>query len=78
MDIQRSVGELSAKIDRLIKDSEQTGRQLDEVRHQVTFVRGAIFVVAALAAVITFLVSNKIHISLGDDSPRSAISPTAK
>lgn len=69
LEIQRAIGELSTKIDRLIKDNESTDVKLDEVRHQVSFVRGAIFVVVTLAAVFAFVMGNKIHISIGDPVP---------
>lgn len=80
LDIQKSIGELGAKVDRVIKDNEEHGRKLDEVRHQVSFVKGAIYVVGILAALVAFLIANKVHISFGDIAtvPHPSVSAPAE
>ena len=47
MELQKSLSEIGAKTDRLIKDVESQTFKLDAVRHQVTFAKGAIWIVAA-------------------------------
>jgi hypothetical protein len=68
MELQKSLAELSAKTDRLIKDVESHSSKIDGVRHQITFVKGALWVVGGLVvivgAVATWYVTGKISISL--------------
>jgi hypothetical protein len=74
MTVQRELGGLGAKLDRVIEDNADQGRKLDELRHQVTFVRGAIAVVGILAAIVGWLVANKVHVSFGEgDAPRPVV-----
>jgi len=48
MDLTKSVGELTARTDRLIGDVKSQSEKLDEVRHKITFVKGAIWVIGGL------------------------------
>jgi hypothetical protein len=48
MELQKSVVELATKTDRLIKDVEGQGTKIDDVRHQITFVKGALWVFGGL------------------------------
>jgi hypothetical protein len=50
MELQKSVAELAIKTDRLIKDVEGQGTKIDAVRHQISFVKGAIWVIGAIVA----------------------------
>lgn len=52
MELQKSVGELTAKVDRLIADSRSQGDKLDRIRLQLTWVGGAF---AVVIAVLVFL-----------------------
>jgi len=50
IELQRAVADLSAKTDRLIKDVESQSNKLDAVRHQITFVKGAMWLLGGLVA----------------------------
>lgn len=54
--VMRDLGELTAKVDRLIADVAGHGTKIDEMRHQVSFVRGAIWV-AGLVLGLTILLA---------------------
>jgi len=41
---------LTAKVDRLITDVEKRGEKIDAVRHQISFVKGALWVLGGLIA----------------------------
>lgn len=51
MEVQRSVAELTAKTDRLIADVDSHGTKIDTIRNQISFVRGAMWVIGGLVAV---------------------------
>lgn len=53
MELQKSVAELGAKTDRLISDVEGHGKKIDEVRHQISFVKGALWIIGALVLVLS-------------------------
>lgn len=53
MDLQKSVAGLGAKADRLISDAEGHGKKIDEVRHQISFVKGALWVIGALVLALS-------------------------
>jgi hypothetical protein len=53
IEIQRSVADLSAKTDRLIKDVDKHGDRIDAVRHQISFVKGALWVIGSLVVLIS-------------------------
>lgn len=65
LDIQKSIGAIGAKLDRVIDDVAKQGEKLDDLRHKVSFVRGTIFVLGALVAVVGYLVANNITVSFG-------------
>lgn len=48
MELHKSVGELSAKTDRLIRDVETQGKDIDRIRMQLRGVAGAIGIIIAL------------------------------
>jgi hypothetical protein len=62
------IGKLTAKVDRLIDDVGKQGEKIDILRHQATFVKGALwvigFVVLAMSAVATWYFSGKLSITL--------------
>ena len=52
VELQRAVADISAKTDRLIKDVESQSNKLDAVRQQISFAKGAVWVIGALMALI--------------------------
>ena len=50
MELQKSVVELATKTDRLIKDVEGQGTKIDAMRQQISFVKGAVWVIGGLIA----------------------------
>ena len=48
IEIQKELSVNSTKIDRLITDVGDQGKKLDDIRHTVSFVRGALWVLGAL------------------------------
>jgi hypothetical protein len=67
------IGKLTSKVDRLIEDVGKHSEKIDAVRHQVTFVKGALwvigFIIIAAGVVVTWYVTGKFSITL---SPPSA------
>jgi uncharacterized protein YoxC len=59
------LGKLSVKVDRLIQDVEGQGAKIDAVRHQISFVKGALWVIggviAIAVAVITVYLRSVLH-----------------
>ena len=51
MELQKLVAEIGAKTDRLIKDVEGYGNKIDAVRQQISFVKGALWVIGSLVVV---------------------------
>jgi hypothetical protein len=51
MELQKLVAEIGAKTDRLIKDVEVYGDKIDAVRQQISFVKGALWVISGLVVV---------------------------
>jgi len=50
------IGKLSSNVERLLADVKFIGDKVDGLRHQVTFVRGALYVVSGvLAAGVYFI-----------------------
>jgi hypothetical protein len=62
------IGKLSTKVDRLIADVDGHGDKIDAVRHQVTFVKGALWVIGGVLAIMALLAgwyfSGKLSITL--------------
>ncbi len=42
------IGKLGAQVERLIHDTARHGDKIDQVRHQISFVKGALWVVGGL------------------------------
>jgi hypothetical protein len=55
LDLAKSVAQLGAKTDRLIQDVESQGKKLDGISHQVSFVKGALWVLGALFALVALV-----------------------
>jgi len=56
IEMQRCIGELSAKVDRLISDTGKQGEKIDSVRIKIAWVTGAAAVVGVLlGATLTIL-----------------------
>jgi len=51
MELTRSVATLAAKVDRVVEDVGKLSEKIDTVRNQISFVRGAIWVLSALMAI---------------------------
>jgi hypothetical protein len=51
MEIQRTLGEMSSKLDRVVTDVKSHGEKLDTIRSQISFVRGVLWVLGALLAI---------------------------
>lgn len=51
MELKGSVAALATKIDRLIEDIGKLSEKSDTVRNQISFVRGAIWVIGGLMAI---------------------------
>jgi hypothetical protein len=62
------IGKLTAKVDRLIADVDKHGEKIDAVRHQVTFVKGALwiigFAIVLIGGIATWLFTGKLSIIL--------------
>ena len=52
MELQKSLSEIAAKTDRLIANVEKHSVKLDAVRHQITFVRGEVWVFGAMITLL--------------------------
>lgn len=52
MELWKSLSELAAKTDRLIKDVQSQSGKSDAVRHQVTFARDVLWVVVGLVVLL--------------------------
>jgi hypothetical protein len=64
----QEVAKLSALVDRLISDVKEQGDKIDEVRHQVTFVKGALWVLGGVLAILGIAVvwyfSGKLSVTI--------------
>ncbi len=47
------IGKLGIKVDRLIDDVHGHGEKIDALRHQVTFVKGALWVIGGVLAILS-------------------------
>lgn len=63
-----TIGELTTKVDSLIKSVDSHGEKLDDLRHKVSFVKGAMWVIGGVLAIISIAVvwyfSGKLSITL--------------
>ena len=64
MDLKGTVSTLVAKTDRLIDDVSKQGNKIDTVQHQISFVRGAVWVIGALVTVVTMLGGAALYFKL--------------
>ncbi len=46
------IGKLGSKVDRLIEDTKAVCDKVDAISHQITFVKGAVWVIGALLTVV--------------------------
>lgn len=80
MDLTKSVGELTAKTDRLIGDVKGQSDKLDEVRHKITFVRGAVWVIGGflllLGGILTAYIRNNAPAVAVYQPPSASPAPT--
>lgn len=60
MRIERDLGRMEAKLDRVLIDQGAHGSQLDDLTHKVSFVRGMLFAIGAVIAAASWLVANTI------------------
>jgi hypothetical protein len=51
MEVQKTIGDLTAKTERLISDVAGHGTKIDGIRHQIAFVKGALWVIGALVVI---------------------------
>jgi hypothetical protein len=49
--VMLELGKLGTKVDRLISDVEAQSTKIDAVRHQISFVKGALWTVGAFVAI---------------------------
>jgi hypothetical protein len=61
LQMQTTLGGLSTKVERLISDVAGAGTKLDTVCHQVTFVKGALWVIGGVIALAGILVGLYLH-----------------
>ena len=64
MELQKSVAELATKTDRLIKDVDGQGTKIDGIGHQISFVKGAIWVIGGLVAIAT-TIAVTVYLKIG-------------
>jgi hypothetical protein len=57
------IGKLTASVDRLVDDVKSHGAKIDDLRHQASFVKGAIYIgvlfIGAFIAIASFFLSTK-------------------
>jgi hypothetical protein len=67
LQMQRAFGVVEQKVDRLIEDVGTHADKIDKVRHQVTFVKGALWVIGGLivfvGALVAWYVTGKLSIT---------------
>ncbi len=51
MEMQRTLGEMFGKLDRVVADVKSHGEKLDIIRSQISFVKGALWVLGGLMAI---------------------------
>tara|TARA_R110002126_G_scaffold142630_2_gene288564 strand:+ start:751 stop:957 length:207 start_codon:yes stop_codon:yes gene_type:complete len=63
-----SIGELTTKVDALVKAVDSHGDKIDDLRLKVSFVKGAVWVLGALLAIVivaaTWYFSGKLSITV--------------
>lgn len=67
-----NIGVLSSKVDSLIKSVDSHGDKIDDLRHKVSFVKGAMWVfggvLAVLSVALVWYFSGKLSITLSPPS----------
>jgi len=62
------IGKLSTKVDRLLEDVKSQGDKVDDLRHQVTFVKGVVWVLGGVLAILgvalVWIFSGKLSITV--------------
>lgn len=53
------IGKLSSNVERLLVDVKSMGDKVDSLRHQVTFVRGILYVLSGVMATGVYLLTSK-------------------
>lgn len=53
--VMLSIGQLGAKVDTLIKSVDEHGAKIDDLRQKVSFVKGAVWVMGAVLALLVIL-----------------------
>jgi hypothetical protein len=53
------IGKLSSNVERLITDVKTMGDKVDNLRHQVTFMRGMLYVLSGVVAIGVYLLTSK-------------------
>lgn len=56
MEVQKAIGDLTAKTERLISDVMAHGTKIDGIQHQISFVKGALWVIGALVVIAGTLI----------------------
>lgn len=63
MEMQKSLGQLNANVERLISDSKSHGDKIDAMRHQATFIKGgmaaSVFFLTVIVGVASFILNAK-------------------
>ena len=66
--VMLSIGELTTKVDALVKAVDSHGDKIDDLRLKVSFVKGAVWVLGALLAIVivaaTWYFSGKVSITV--------------
>lgn len=57
MELHKSVAGFVTKTDRLISDVEGHGKKIDGISHQISFVKGALWVIGGLVAIATLAIT---------------------
>lgn len=55
--VMLEIGKLTTKVDRLIDDVHAHSEKIDALRHQVTFVKGAMWVIGGVLGVLTLVLA---------------------
>jgi len=50
--VMLEIGKLTSKVDRLIADVSGHGEKVEDIRHQISFVRGALWVVGGMVGLL--------------------------
>ncbi|MCH8166924.1 MAG: hypothetical protein IIC03_03220 [Proteobacteria bacterium] len=66
--VMLTIGELTTKVDSLISSVDNHGEKIDDLRHKVSFVKGAMWVIGGVLAILSIAAiwyfSGKLSITL--------------